>query len=200
MKVHVFPFSRRDGTPAASMPDQVPPETIKERVHILSDLERQLAEQFYLSRVHASSGEPGGLSPRVQFAGICAMAAPLLEVLAERESETRPGYVRGSDRWYMPVEVPGTMDDLGQFVTCRAVSANREGVVAARMTNDRIPMTSESRRAPGRRPRHGDAESGRSTGELTLLRSPEDDEPMDFVQLGIPQTANENSGAPAWPR
>ncbi len=54
MKVHVFPFSRRDGTPAATMPDQVPPEVIKERVHILSDLERELAEQFYLSRVHGS--------------------------------------------------------------------------------------------------------------------------------------------------
>ena len=90
----------------------------------------------------------GGVSPGVQYRcmAIVQLDAPLLEVLAERESETRPGYVRGSDRWYMPVEVPGTMDDLGQFVTCRAVSANREGVVAARMTNDRIPMTSESQR------------------------------------------------------
>ncbi len=98
MKVHVFPFSRRDGTPAAEMKDQVPPQVIRERVQRLSDLERDLALDFYQSKI--------GLS------------APTLEVLVERTSEHRPGYVRGTDRWYIPVEVPGTEADQGQFVYC----------------------------------------------------------------------------------
>ena len=211
MKVHVFPFSRRDGTPAATMPDQVPPEVIKERVRILSNLERELAEQFYMSRVSRITFSVGRVSGPVQIqtgqdgTGVpsCEIEnpplndPPLLEVLAERESETRPGYVRGSDRWYMPVEVPGTIDDLGQFVTCRAVSANREGVIAERISTVRISTTNELQR--GRKTLSteeeiqvtGDEEN--CTGGLTPLRSP-DDEP-DLIQLGTP-----NSGVHAWPR
>ncbi len=211
MKVHVFPFSRRDGTPAATMPEQVPPEVIKERVRILSDLERDLAEQFYRSRVHGTAFSVGRVSRPVQTrsdldgTGVPSYKVdkpqlndpPLLEVLAERESETHPGYVRGSDRWYMPVEVPGTIDDLGQFVMCRAVSANRDGVIAERISNVRISTTNKSQR--GRRPLPMDEEiqmtgdEENCTGVLTPLRSP-DDEP-NLIQLGTL-----NSGVHAWPR
>ncbi len=198
MKVHVFPFSRRDGTPAATMPDQVPPEVIKERVRILSDLERDLAEQFYLSRVLHPAGEPGGVSPRVQVTPRRTLKSSLLEVLAERESETRPGYVRGSDRWYMPVEVPGTLDDLGQFVTCRAVAANLEGVVAERISKIRIPATKESQRVRGMLLADDEIQIGEDkdncAGGLTPLRSP-DDESVQLVQLGT-----SNSGVQTWPR
>ena len=98
MKVHVFPFSRRDGTPAATMAGQISPEEIRRRVSILSELERTLAEQFYQQRVTDSQ--------RAQEQGLAEHSGDL-EVLAERPSEHRPGYVRGTDRWYMPVEVPG---------------------------------------------------------------------------------------------
>lgn len=203
MKVHVFPFSRRDGTPAATMPDQVPPEVIKERVHILNNLERELAEQFYLSRVLLCSGEPGGVGPFVQDILSRMPESPILEVLAERKSETRPGFVRGSDRWYMPVEVPGTIDDLGQFVTCRAVSANREGVVAERISGVRIPMTNESQRRRGTLPMNDESQieehEENCTEGLTPRRSP-DDQPVNLVQLGMPQTANHDSGVQTWPR
>jgi len=47
MKIHVFPFSQRKGTPAATFPDQVAPEVRRARVQILSELERDLAEDFY---------------------------------------------------------------------------------------------------------------------------------------------------------
>jgi threonylcarbamoyladenosine tRNA methylthiotransferase MtaB len=175
MKVHVFPFSRRDGTPAATMPGQVPPEVIKERVHVLGELERELAKQFYLSRVQASRDQN------------------LLEVLAERESESRPGFVRGTDRWYMPVEVPGTIDDLGQFVMCRAVSANRSGVVtervsgAARYTSDR-PGANKNLPAAGAKPL-----PGLSTDSFTECCL--DNDPVELVQLGTPQS----SGGHSWP-
>ena len=212
MKVHVFPFSRRDGTPAATMPDQVPPEVIRERVHILSHLERELAEQFYLSRVNGTAFSGGrvsrpvqtrsdqdgtGLPPR-EIRKPQLLTAPLLEVLAERESETRPGYVRGSDRWYMPVEVPGTIHDLGQFVTCRAVSANREGVLAERISSIRISASNKSQPGRGALPVNGETQTEEDaencTGGLTPLRSP-DDEPVNLIQLGTP-----NSGVQTWPR
>ena len=184
MKVHVFPFSRRDGTPAATMPDQIPPDVIRERVRILSDLERELAEQFYLSRVN-----PAGSNDD----------SNLLRVLVERECETRPGYVRGSDQWYMPVEVPGTAADLAQFVTCRAVSANRNGVVAERISGER-PITGAAAKTMSSHILHR-----QSTGGLTPLRSPEsceefDSEPTDLVQLGTSHSALMNSGVQSWPR
>lgn len=125
MKVHVFPFSRRDGTPAADMPDQIQPQVIRDRVHQLSNLERELALDFYQRRV---AGTPVTGSVSVSAAGQPA----LLEVLAERICERRPGYVRGTDRWYMPVEIPGTEADLGSFVYGLGTSASREGVVASR--------------------------------------------------------------------
>lgn len=112
MKVHVFPFSRRDGTPAATMPDQVSPQEIRRRVQVLSDLERELAERYYLERV---------------------AEAEELQVLAERVSERGAGWLRGTDRWYMPVEFRGTAADLGNFVRCRATAADRSGVLAERL-------------------------------------------------------------------
>lgn len=127
MKVHVFPFSRRDGTPAAEMPNQIPPEVIRERVRILSDLERDLALDFYRRRVCRVQSPD---STRSEIASLTV--PPELEVFVEQLSETRQGFVRGCDRWYMPVEVPGTSDDVGQFVRCHGISASRDGVLAER--------------------------------------------------------------------
>ena len=109
MKVHVFPFSRRDETPAADYPDQVPGTVIKERVQILSDLERDLALDFYNSRVESGATQ---------------------RVFAERTLADRPGWVKGTDQWYIPSEVPGTAADLGKFINCKAISATREGVTS----------------------------------------------------------------------
>ena len=111
MKVHVFPFSKRDGTPAANFPDQIPGNVIRDRVKQLGELERDLALDYYESHVQKKSS---------------------LEVLAERVCENRAGYVRGTDRWYMPVELPGDASDLGRFVVGTANSADRETVTAIR--------------------------------------------------------------------
>ena len=201
MKVHVFPFSRRDGTPAATMPDQVPPDVIRERVRILSDLERELAEQFYLSRANLVP-----LSGMALAAGNGSSSDPtLLEVLAERQSETRPGYVRGSDRWYMPVEVPGTIEDLGRFVDCRAVSASREGVVAERLSRP-APAGAHWNESRGEQlPVASAIPLTFDLGGLTPHRSANFEEhcgsvPMNLVQLGTPQPELRDSGVHAWPR
>lgn len=112
MKVHVFPFSRRDGTPAADFPNQISGSVIKERVQTLSQLERDLALDFYQTRVQSGAEQV---------------------VMVERLSDNRPGWVKGSDQWYIPVEVPGTENDLGQFVHCTAVTATRDNVCSQRV-------------------------------------------------------------------
>jgi len=109
MKIHVFPFSARRGTPAASLPAQVPAPVIRERCRQMSDLERELAQNYY----RALEGKP-------------------LEVLVERKSEHGSGWYRGTDRRYVPVELPGTDDDLGQFVRARGEKAHREHLSARR--------------------------------------------------------------------
>ncbi len=41
LMIHVFPYSKRKGTLAATMPDQIPEEIKKQRVHILSEISRE---------------------------------------------------------------------------------------------------------------------------------------------------------------
>jgi threonylcarbamoyladenosine tRNA methylthiotransferase MtaB len=93
MKIHVFPFSARTGTKAAEFPNQVPPIQIRERVNRMTGLEHQLALRYY----QTLEGTP-------------------LEILVEQEANGRPGYVRGTDRRYVPVEISGDKTDLGKLV------------------------------------------------------------------------------------
>ncbi|QDU79455.1 Threonylcarbamoyladenosine tRNA methylthiotransferase MtaB [Polystyrenella longa] len=111
IKTHVFPYSQRKGTPAAKFEDQVPPEVRKERCQRLANLERDLALQNYEELVEDN-----------------------LEVLVERECEDRPGWVRGTDRRYAPVELPGSTADVGNFVVANGLSATRDGITAERIT------------------------------------------------------------------
>jgi len=109
VKVHVFPFSARAGTKAAAFADALPPAVIRERVSRLSGLERELAEEYYRT-----------------------LENERLEVLVEQGVPARPGYVRGTDRRYVPVELPGDANDLGRFVTAVGQSASRDCLFAIR--------------------------------------------------------------------
>ncbi|HIF01207.1 MAG TPA: tRNA (N(6)-L-threonylcarbamoyladenosine(37)-C(2))-methylthiotransferase MtaB [Fuerstia sp.] len=112
MKIHVFPYSRRDGTAAADFNGQIPGNVIKERVRALSELERDLALDFYRSRIESGAEQV---------------------VLAERTCDGRPGWVKGMDQWYIPTQVRGTDADLGKFIRCVAEEANRERIQASRV-------------------------------------------------------------------
>lgn len=46
-KIHVFPYSKRVGTPAATMPNQVDESVKKDRVKKLMDLSNKLEEEYY---------------------------------------------------------------------------------------------------------------------------------------------------------
>ena len=48
--IHVFPYSRRPGTPAATMPDQVSERVKKERVEVLEQLCGKLHDEFVASQ------------------------------------------------------------------------------------------------------------------------------------------------------
>ncbi|MCA9117035.1 MAG: tRNA (N(6)-L-threonylcarbamoyladenosine(37)-C(2))-methylthiotransferase MtaB [Planctomycetaceae bacterium] len=92
-KIHIFPFSARKGTPAAAFPDQIPADVRRDRCQQLAEVERTLASRFRSSLI----GET-------------------LEVLAERAVPDRPGIIRGTDRRYLPVEIAGSQNDLGEFL------------------------------------------------------------------------------------
>jgi threonylcarbamoyladenosine tRNA methylthiotransferase MtaB len=50
-KIHMFPFSARRGTPAATMPDQVTKAVKKERGAVVRELESELRQQYFDSLV-----------------------------------------------------------------------------------------------------------------------------------------------------
>lgn len=50
-KIHVFPYSKREGTPAAERNDQVTPEVKAERARLLRDLSDQLRVADYQNRI-----------------------------------------------------------------------------------------------------------------------------------------------------
>jgi threonylcarbamoyladenosine tRNA methylthiotransferase MtaB len=110
MKIHSFPFSPRKGTPAGDFAGQVRPDVRKHRMRRLAELERDLATAYY-----------GTLVGRE------------LQVLVERPSEHRAGFVRGTDRTYTPVELPGGADDVGKFVTARGERVFKEYLAAKRL-------------------------------------------------------------------
>jgi len=113
MKIHVFPFSPRKGTAAADFPEQVHPNIRKERCRRLSELERELAMDYYRSQEGSE-----------------------LEVLVERVSAGSADLVRGTDRRYVPVELPGTSEDVGNFVVARGAASHREYLEASRVMQD----------------------------------------------------------------
>ena len=45
-RMHVFPYSRREGTPAAARKDQVPEPVKKDRVHRMQALAEQKSREF----------------------------------------------------------------------------------------------------------------------------------------------------------
>ncbi len=53
-KIHVFPYSKREGTPAAMMPNQVDERVKAERAKTLRDLSSDLRKQEFLKRVGSS--------------------------------------------------------------------------------------------------------------------------------------------------
>ena len=100
-ELHVFPYSVRNGTPAARMENQVP-ELIKSmRVNQLLALSEQLAKEY------ASSCE-----------------GKVLQVIPEEVSHTNEGYLVGHASNYVKVEFKGIPDLIGEVVPVKVVKAD----------------------------------------------------------------------------
>ncbi|GAQ19323.1 threonylcarbamoyladenosine tRNA methylthiotransferase MtaB [Oceanobacillus picturae] len=102
-ELHVFPFSRRTGTPAARMDNQVEEDVKNERVHKLIELSDQLAKEY------ASEYED-----------------EVLEVIPEERvhDENNPEMLVGYTDNYLKVRFEGTHDMIGKLVR---VKINQSG-------------------------------------------------------------------------
>jgi threonylcarbamoyladenosine tRNA methylthiotransferase MtaB len=106
MRLHLFSYSPRQGTPAADFADAVPPAVVARRRDHLRRLEQELASAYSHSLVGRR-----------------------LEVLVE--GATRPGHARGTSCRYAPVAFPGHAPALiRRLVPVRAVAVS-DGVILA---------------------------------------------------------------------
>jgi len=102
--LHVFSYSRRPGTAAAQMPDQVAPGVIRERMRILRTLSDLKKRAFFERSIGAD-----------------------LEVLVEGRRERTTGLLRGITRTYIPVLFAGDDALMGTLQHVRI--AEVDGVI-----------------------------------------------------------------------
>jgi threonylcarbamoyladenosine tRNA methylthiotransferase MtaB len=91
-KIHVFPFSPRRTTAAASMPDQVSAEVKAARCQELTELGARLRDRYYASLLGRN-----------------------LQMLIEAGAARRAGHVLGTSCRYTPLELPAEDVTLGHF-------------------------------------------------------------------------------------
>ncbi len=101
-ELHVFPYSKRTGTPAARMEDQVDEEIKNERVHRLIELNNQLAKE-YASRFE---GEVMDIIPEERF----------------KETDNENLYVGYTDN-YLKVIFEGAEEMIGKLVKVKITKA-----------------------------------------------------------------------------
>jgi threonylcarbamoyladenosine tRNA methylthiotransferase MtaB len=101
-ELHVFPYSKRTGTPAARMDDQVDEEVKNERVHRLIELSDQLAKEY------ASQFEN-----------------EVLEVIPEElfKGESKEGLYVGYTDNYLKVVFPANEEMVGKIVKVKITKA-----------------------------------------------------------------------------
>lgn len=101
--LHVFPYSRRTGTPAAEMPGQVPGDIAKQRAARL----RRLGEEKQLEFARSFVGQT-------------------LEIVVEGGS--KGGFCKGLSRNYLSVHVPVVQANAGECLQVRIGNATVEGL------------------------------------------------------------------------
>jgi threonylcarbamoyladenosine tRNA methylthiotransferase MtaB len=105
-RIHVFSYSPRAGTAAASLPDDVPPQVKAQRRQRLHEIEREIAAAYHRS-----------------------LLGRVLDVLVEGPDPHRPGYARGTSCRYAPVTFPGHAPALIRRRVPVRVAAVAEGIL-----------------------------------------------------------------------
>ena len=103
--LHVFPFSRRKGTPAANFPNPVPPEVIKARCQALRALGVRKRIDFYRS-----------------FLG------RRMKVLIESKRDRETALLKGFSRNYIPVLIDGGEEWIHQELEVQIIDVRGEKV------------------------------------------------------------------------
>jgi threonylcarbamoyladenosine tRNA methylthiotransferase MtaB len=107
-RVHVFSYSPRSGTPAATFADRVPAAVVADRREHVRSLEKVLAARYYQSLVGRR-----------------------LEVLVQQADPARPGWALGLSCRYAPVTFPGYAPALvGKLVVVRAEAVAGDAILA----------------------------------------------------------------------
>jgi threonylcarbamoyladenosine tRNA methylthiotransferase MtaB len=110
--LHVFPFSKRKGTPAFQFPQGANGREIKEGAEVMRELGKQKRQAFYR-----------------QYLG------QTLSVLIEDRRERETGRRKGFSRNYIPVSLTGGngtgkhLDGVNQEVTVRVIELAEKGVI-----------------------------------------------------------------------
>ncbi|MCS7166843.1 MAG: tRNA (N(6)-L-threonylcarbamoyladenosine(37)-C(2))-methylthiotransferase MtaB [Gemmatales bacterium] len=104
--IHIFPFSPRQGTLAASMPNQVPSHIISERKRRLAQLDQELRKRYLESLVGRT-----------------------LTVLIERAEENLPGHYSGTACRGVRVVLPGRPEWIGNLVPVRIIARQQKCVI-----------------------------------------------------------------------
>ena len=84
LMVHVFPYSKRRGTLAATMPDQIPEEMKKHRVHVLTEISRE-ARQRILDRAVIDGQEVQVLFETFHDGYVYGHTADFIEIKAKSD-------------------------------------------------------------------------------------------------------------------
>lgn len=100
--LHVFPYSRRPGTPAAGMPDQVPAGSKSERAGLLHKLDADLRRHFYAANL-----------------------GRVLRILVERRRAD--GMLEGFSENYIPVRLAGPEALVGKIAAVRLLRVDAGG-------------------------------------------------------------------------
>ena len=101
-ELHVFPYSKRTGTPAARMEDQVPEDVKNDRVHRLIELSNQLAKEY----ASQFEGEVLEIIPEEQF----------------KEGDREGLYVGYTDN-YLKIVFEGSEELIGKLVKVKITKA-----------------------------------------------------------------------------
>ncbi len=109
-KMHIFPFSSRRGTPAATMAGQTTAAVIRERREKILALESDLAGRYYRSLIGRS-----------------------VDVLVERVPESDCRMARGIACRYVPVRLAASRFEEYELVTARVTAAAADHVVGERI-------------------------------------------------------------------
>jgi threonylcarbamoyladenosine tRNA methylthiotransferase MtaB len=94
--LHVFPYSRRQLTPASKFPDQIEPDVIKSRFNILRQISQKKKEQFYQQNIGQTLG-----------------------VIAETKRDKATGFLKGVSENYVKVFFAGDDRLKNHLVQCQ---------------------------------------------------------------------------------